>query len=344
MYRLVFCLISILPVKILAQIGGERVFESLNVPVSTFQSGLGGVNVSSTYQQINLMFSNPALLHPDQHQTLGLNYTNYMADIYFLSATYAHDLDKIGIVGMGLQYFDYGSFEGADDTGQLTGEFSANDFTFSLVHSRAFGNFRYGMAMKVASARIESFGSTAMLFDLGATFKHPNADLQLGLVIKNIGFLFSDFTSTSTSQLPYDIQLGASFKPEYMPFRFSITAYNLWRGNIAYFDEDLDSEEPSTADNIFRHINFGMEILIGQNINALIGYNHLVRQELKLEEASGAAGFSFGLQVRVKSFEIGVSRSIYSVAGGSTFFSLTTNFQQLLQKKTLKTGNIENNG
>jgi hypothetical protein len=144
------------------------------------QSGLGGVNISSSNPDLNLFFSNPALLLQSGDKQLALNYTNYLADIYFLSSAYSFDVNNVGSFGASIQYLDYGDFEGLDDSGNNSNSFNAQDFVFSIGHARSFGNFSVGMVTKIANAQIESFGSTAWLFDFGSTFKHPTADFQVG--------------------------------------------------------------------------------------------------------------------------------------------------------------------
>ena len=63
--------------------------------------------------------------------------------------------------------------------------------------------------------------------------------------------------------MPFDIQIGTSFKPEHMPFRFSVTAHSLYKYDIVYLDPNsstqLDqngnevAEEKSTFDKIASH-------------------------------------------------------------------------------------------
>lgn len=89
---------------------------------------------------------------------------------------------------------------------------------------------------------VAGFRSNALLFDLGGTFVHPEKDLTIGLAIKNVGFVLSEYSGTSDTQLPFDVQAGITFKPKHMPLRFSITAYNLAYHGKA-FDDPNDTED-----------------------------------------------------------------------------------------------------
>ena len=91
-----------------------------------------------------------------------------------------------------------------------------------------------GANAKVAVSNLASFQASALMIDLGGTFKHPEKDMTIGLLVKNLGFLISDYIDINDSQLPLDIQLGFSYKPEFMPLRFSLAAKNLLRDDLIY--------------------------------------------------------------------------------------------------------------
>ena len=92
------------------------------------------------------------------------------------------------------------------------------------------------------------------------------------------------------------------------------------------------SEEPGFGEEVFRRMVFGTELLISPNFQLRLGYNHLLRQELKLENAGGGAGLSFGFMFKVKRFEFAYSRALYHVAGGSNTFQLMINTSELIKR------------
>jgi hypothetical protein len=152
-------------------------------------------------------------------------------------------------------------------------------------------------------------------------------------VIKNFGFVMSDYTSSASASLPFDVQLGTTFKPEHMPIRFSLTAYNLAKDDVAYDDPLSGKDKPRTLDKVLRRFNFGAEILIHKKFNALIGYNYLVHQELKLENGGGMAGVTFGFSVKIKSFDFVFSRNGYVVGNAGYGFTLSKNIDSMIKRK-----------
>lgn len=320
-----------------AQVGGQRSYEFLNVPYSARVSGLGGVNVSLADVDLNMVYSNPALTSDTLSGYLSFNYLSYFADINSFSFVYQHDFGKYGAWFFGANHFDYGTIESFDDTGADLGEVDAGETVIFIGRSHRVGHFTAGATFKFINSAIAGYTSNAIAMDLGGTFVHPSQSLTAGLVFKNVGLVTSAYTDTDEARLPFDVQVGASFKPSHMPLRFSFTGYNLYKGDISYYDRSQipDDDKPGAFDKIFRHIVVGAELLLTKNVNLRMGYNHLIRQELKLESTSGGAGFSFGLMFRVKAFEFAYSRGGYHVAGGSNNFTLTANTNLFFKKGKL---------
>lgn len=336
--KFLITLLTILPpVLVQAQLGGQRAFEFLNIPGNARLAALGGVNITSGWKDAAMITSNPALLNPEWDKQLVINRLGYFADIGQTSITYAREL-KSGVWAANLSYLDYGDIQSFDNEGFLNGEFSIAEYAFSLSHSRAFGPFRAGASLKLAVSDIAAFKASALLFDLGGTFKHPEKDLTVGLAVKNLGVLLSDYTDENESLLPLDVQLGITYKPEFMPFRFSVTARNLNRENAVFFDPAGNSlvgqdEEPGFGEEVFRRLVFGSELIFSPNFQFRMAYNHLLRQELRLENVSGGAGFSFGFMLKVKRFEFSYGRALYHTAGGSNTLQLGINTSGLIKKK-----------
>lgn len=322
----------------MAQVGGQRSFEFLNIPNTARTVAMGGLNVSSPYEDVNLALSNPALASDSLVGKASFNYLDYFADAIVLSTVYQFKLTGDQTWFIGVNHVDYGDFESFDATGAELGTVSASETALSMGSSWQEGNFTLGASVKFLSSSLAGFNSLALVTDLGGLFVHPNQSFTAGLVFKNIGTILSDYSDVENSTLPFDVQLGVTFKPQYMPFRFTFTGYNLSQGDIAYFDADnaaADEEEPSAFDRVFRRMAVGVELLLSKNINVRAGYNHLVRQELKLEDTAAGAGFSFGLMFRIKAFEFAYSRGGYHAAGGSNSFTLTADTNSFFRKRKL---------
>jgi hypothetical protein len=249
-----------------------------------------------------------------------------------MGLSYAHDFKKAGIIGIGIQHLGYGTIQGYDATGMETEKYNAGETALMITRSSKAGNFRVGATLKGIFSNVAGYSANALAVDIGGVYVHPEKDFTVGMVIKNLGFLLTDYSGTSHSTLPFDVQFGTTFKPEHMPLRFTITTYNLSRWNVAYHDPAGSLSESSGIGKLLSHFNFGAEILFHRNFNFLAGYNVLVHKELKLEAAGGGAGVSLGIAARVRAFEFIVSRSSYVAGSAGYSFTVLTNFKSLITR------------
>jgi hypothetical protein len=318
-----FILLFFLSITSKAQLG----FSFLNIPNNAKINTLGGINVSIVGSDINLIASNPALLDTSEARQVGFSYSPYLAQSHLVNLNYS----KNGRWAFQLQNLSYGNFQGTDDLGNLTESFSANDFFVGVTHSRKIENFSFGITSKLIGSFLESYNSSAVAFDLGGVFKHPKKELSIGLVAKNIGFIFNNYSTRKTS-LPFDLQAGVTFKPQFMPIRFSFTGHHLYQFEIPntnpefVFNENgiKSQKEISFINHAFRHLVFGSEILIHKQFSLLLGYNILRKNDLKLPLNGGVNGLSFGGFLRIKKASISFSHARF-VKSGTTFFTFNTN-------------------
>jgi hypothetical protein len=320
------------------QIGAKRSFSFLEIPNHAQVAGVGTANVSIVDSTGNMVWQNPAILQPGYDGRLGLTVSPYLAGILNSQLSYAHTFGKAGTFGAGLQYLNYGDFSGYDNTGNATSDFTAQDWVVRVSHSRTQGVFRYGASIKWAVSQIEAASQSALLVDMGVLFTHPEQALTAGLVIKNIGFYTQQVVGEERS-LPFDVQLGGTFKPEFMPFRFSLTASRLYQFNLSYFEPveeedngsffDAADEEPGFFEKAFQHITVGTELLIGTNLRLMAGYNHLLRQSLRAEQVAGASGFTFGVKFQTRRFDIAYSRATYHIGGAGNFITTSIDLKSL---------------
>lgn len=304
------------------------IFRFMDIPGHARLTGTGGYMVSLPGQDVNLMTSNPALATDTLNGNASFSYLSYFAGSNKLMMAYQDELGGSGPWMIAAERMGYGDFDGYDPTGQFTGRENASESMIMIGRSHRSGNFSMGASLKFVSSSIAGYTANGLMMDIGGVFIHPEKDLNAGLVIRNVGFLIDDYDDGSDNQVPFDVRAGLTFKPEFMPVRFSFTAYRL-----SSWNETPEGEEKAgTADEIFRHLNIGAEVLISRNVNFRLGYNHLIRQQLKLEEASGMAGFSFGVMFRVKAFELAYSRGGYHAAGGAHNFTIVVNTVRLFGK------------
>ncbi len=316
----------------LAQLGGQRSFEFLNVPGNARLAALGAMNVSLADKDVNFFFSNPALVSDSLAGFSSAGYQFYVADIGQAAFAYAHKFKSVGTVSFGVQHFSYGAITGYDASGLDIGSFKSSETALVVSKSHQISNFRVGVNLKTVFSTIAGFRASALMMDVGGTFVHPTRNLTVGLAFKHLGVVLSEYSETSDTKVPFDVQVGATFKPQHMPLRFSLTAYNLVSTANPYDDPTNADDNPSSMDKLLRHFNIGTEILLHRNVNVLLAYNFLRQQELKTEN-SGGSGLSAGAAIKIKAFDIVFSRSSYSVGNGAYSFTVSSDIQNMILKK-----------
>lgn len=341
---IILTLLLSLPLTGWAQVGGQRGFSFLQLPSNARVAALGGVNVSAPGHDVNMVASNPALLNAEMDRQLSLTYVGYLADIRQSNLAYAFNTERYGRWSASLNYLNYGDFVQRDHTGMGEGSFSVNDYTLGISHSRQAEAFTVGATAKLAVSSMAGDKAVGILADVGGAFQHPEHDLSIGMAFKNIGYQVRSFTGADRQAMPFDVQLGASYKPEHMPVRLSLTAHHLYKFDVVYLDPStstrLDAngneveEEKKLGDQIARHFVVGTEFVFSKNFQVRAGYNHLRRKELRLDSNAGGAGFSLGAMLRVRTFELNYGSAFFHPSGGTHYITLSTDTGTFLKRKS----------
>lgn len=303
-----------------------RAFSFLDQPSFTGLAGLGGVNLTSKADPM-MFLSNPALSDSLHQKKISLYYLNFPGDVQVVTLGYLLPGPKESTLSLGLQYFDYGEFEGFDDTGFPLGTFNANEFAFTAGLSKRIGVFRYGLNAKLLGSVLESYQAYALAMDLGITYQHPVEDLMLAVVANQVGVVLSSYFHDAPLNLPTDIRVGASYKAANMPIKFHLSVRNLIGDADAF--RIIPQEERSIGEGVFRRVVLGAELLLHESFQFRVGYNHLIRREFAAISGQGMGGFSGGLLFSSKKFAFSYSRMFYMVPGGTHLMGISTNLNEL---------------
>jgi len=342
-YRLLL-LFLLLPMLSQAQIGGQQVYSFLQLPASARIAGLGGNLITVMDDDINLAAANPAALNPAMHQQIGISHSFHVDGITHGYAAYGHHQESLKTTFHGsLRYISYGEFQRTNAFFQNEGTFRAGEYALTLGAARTFEDrLTLGVNVKAINSQLESYTSFALAADFAAVYRDTAANLTISIVFQNAGHQLSTYDGVNREPMPFEIQAGISKRLRYLPFRFSIIYHNLQRWNILYDDpnaeqgtlflgqDPAESEGNPVLDNFFRHFIFNGELLLGANDNfrLRVGYNHLIRRELSVDNYGSMAGFSFGVGFKVNRFRIDYGRYTYHMAGGQNHFSISTNLRE----------------
>jgi len=340
-----FCGILTLSMFAQAPIGGKHVYEFLNLSPSARVTGLGGNLITVKDDDVALAFQNPSALNPSMSTQLSFNHNFHLAGINNGYVSYGQYVKKWdATLHGGLQYISYGTFDAADEYGNITGQFKASEYAFVVGGAKQlYEKLSVGANLKFITSQFEAYNSAGMAADFAAFYQDTSGTFSLSLVMKNVGFQFSKYGENSES-LPFDLQIGLSKRLKHLPLRFSVIYHNLHRWNILY-DDPNSEEAPSFLggveqqtensasvffDNLFRHLIFSAEFLLGkkENFRLRVAYNHFHKKEFSIDNYRSMAGFSLGFGFKIKQFRIEYGRNFYHYAGGLNHISISTSITE----------------
>jgi hypothetical protein len=340
-----FCFFLLLPFFSEAQVGGRHIFSFLNAAPNSRSIAYGGSSMVTWANDINVGFQNPALLQPAMHKQASLNYIHFPAGISAGSAAFCWHHDSLGTFLFGLQYFDYGSFTGADETGQKTGSFKASDYNFQIGVSQKLGHWQGGMNAKFIYSTIESYHASGIAADLGFTYHYSDTSrFVASILIRNFGVELNTYDHKRET-FPLQIQAGISKQLAHLPFRYFLIFNNLQQPDISYINynaaglqTDLTTGEPiikkpGAGDKIMRHIVLGGEFLFSQSFNLRFGYNYQHRKEMALSGKGGLSGFSWGVGIRISRLQLSYGGATYIPGVYNSNFGLTTQLSDWKKKR-----------
>lgn len=318
-----------------SQVGGESIYNFLNLTGSARQAALGG-SIVTLGDDVNQPIWNPAIINKNLNNKLGVNYLNFLGDINYASASYAHMFnERIGTFQTAVTYLNYGSFIGADDEGVEQGSFRAYDFALSIGYSYNILNsdFYVGANVKLINSVIENYSSFGFGTDLGVSYFNENKRAMYTLVIRNIGYQITAYDEIKEN-LPLQVILGASFEMEKVPIKWHLSINDIQQWGIAVSNPsnsatDLDGneteEEISFLNNSIRHFTIGTEFFPKSVFNIRLGYNFRRAYEFKLNDVRTFAGLSAGFGLNFDRFSFNYAFTKYHPASNTSTFSLQLN-------------------
>lgn len=319
------------------QIGGKSVYQFLNLVTSPRQAALGGKTITIYDYDVNQANFNPATINPEMDNHLAVNYGSYFGEVTYGTASYAYTYDRhVQTFQAGVNYVNYGSFDGYDENGLETASFSGSEIALSFGYSYnvPFTDFHFGASGKLISSTLESYNSFGGAIDIGGLYIDEDNDINYAIVVRNIGTQFTTYAGTN-EKLPLEVMAGISQEVENVPIRWHLTLENLQQWNIAFsnparaentIDGEQIPEKVSFFNNALRHVVIGAELFPKKSINLRVGYNFRRGEELRLVDQRNFSGISAGIGIKMGWLKFDYSYSRYTLAGNTSLFGLTINF------------------
>lgn len=322
----------------MGQIGGKYVYQFLNLVQSPRQAALGGKTLTIVDYDVNQVFYNPATLNGDMNKRLSVNYGNYYGEVSYGTAAYAYTWDRhVQTFHAGISYVNYGTFEGRDELGGLTSDFTGSEAALSLgyAYNVPWTDLFIGVNAKVISSTLETYNSWGAAVDLGMLYIDYKNDINYALVVRNLGFQITPYENTN-EKLPLAVEAGISQLLENVPIRWHLTLENLQQWNIAFsnpnrgestLNGETNEEKVSFFNNALRHVIIGAELFPEKGFNIRLGYNFRRGQELSIVDQRNFSGLSAGFGLRFGKVRLNYSYSKYTVAANTSLFGLVIDLE-----------------
>ncbi|MFA6456519.1 MAG: type IX secretion system protein PorQ [Bacteroidota bacterium] len=282
--------------------GDRPTYQFLLNDVSARAAAMAGSFVSMSGDPAGI-FYNPASIGTSPLPVAAFGYTSHLLDINAGFAAYTQEIQDLGVVGIGVNYVNYGTFDQTDVLANKLGTFTAGDLAASISLANPLEeNLYYGVTGKYIHSSIAEASSSALAADLGLLYLIPGDDpITLGVSVSNLGAQIDAFGAT-TESLPLDITIGGTIKPQHLPLHLNVNFHKL-------------NEEQNTFLDKFTTFTVGGEFTLSKTLRFRFGYNNERRKELKIGTSAGMTGFSFGGGLVLKSLRLDYSYNSYGEIG-----------------------------
>ena len=325
-------------VSVFAQLGGNATYQFLNLMSSPRQAALGGKVITNVDYDVTQALYNPATINVEMDNQLALNYANHLGDIRYGTAAYAYTVDRrTQTFHAGVTYINYGNFEGYDENGNSTGDFTGNEAALSIGYALqiGFSDFYAGANVKLISSKLEQYNSFGAALDFGVIYINEYLDFNAALVVRNIGTQLTTYAGLN-EPLPFEIDFGMSQTLENVPIRWHLTLENLQQwpiatSNPARATTDLNGnqtqEKVGFLSQLIRHTLLGLELFPNKGFNLIMGYSFRRAEELRIIDQRNFSGLSFGIGLKFNKLRFSYTHARYSLASNTSFLGMQIDLQ-----------------
>lgn len=311
-------------------------YQFLNIPTSSHAFALGGSGIALVDDDVALADQNPALLGPEIEKQVNFSYMYYMGSGNFAGVRYGQGAGEHSAWAAGMRYINYGSIRGYDQNGVAGDRFSPTDLVIEGSYSRDItARWRGGVNLNLIYSHYDVYSAFAIAVDLGVNYYDPDHDLSFSAVLRNAGGQVKRFDK-AYNRLPFDVQLGYMQGMGSSPFSIAISARNLTRWNLPYYDHPKNGEgdqqvlKSNFFSNFFRHLTFGLQYAPSDKFYLALGYDYKKATDMATYQRNFFSGFSVGTGFRVRGFRADVSFGMPHKSAPTLMLNLNCNIGELL--------------
>lgn len=312
-------------------------YRSLTDANSARVVALGGLPLAIHDGDLQTATFNPSAICPAMHNQMTVSYVgDFNIGTHYASAQYSRTFEKLGSFAASVQYYNYGNMPYVSESGHVDeNTFSVSDYAITLGWGRELSDkWSIGANLKYAGLQYESYHGGALAVDVAATY-WSYTNWAFTLAARNIGMqIFNDFDNRNV-KLPLSIDFMASKKLDHLPLTIYLAFDDIQQWNKIHTDTlvspnydpttGLYKEPTNTAKfftNLACHLVIGGELEIGKNLVLRASYNYGTRYNMGVPEKRTLVGFSAGIGVKIKAFEIDYTRSRNNIVGSPNFLTL----------------------
>ncbi|MEY5049208.1 MAG: type secretion system outer rane channel protein PorV [Bacteroidota bacterium] len=258
----------------------------LNITPDARHGAMADVGVATTPDANSAHWNIGALSFIDKGYGASISYNPWLRtlvnDMALSNVSGYYKLSKQEVISLSMQYFDMGSIQFTDNSGNNLNKFSPNEFAIAPSYSRKLSdNLGIGVSIKYIYSNlvgsITTSGSNepgkpgqSAAADVGAYYTMPinvqgaKDKLSFGLNISNVGARISYSNDSQRDYLPANLRLGTSFTHEidlYNKVTFSLDANKLMVPSQPVYFKSVNSSTQN-ADSV---LNGNKVIAYGKN-------------------------------------------------------------------------------
>ena len=294
------------PTYFSADAAGTTTADFLNLPAGARAAAMGGA-YSAISEEASAVYWNPAGLVQIPKLSAVFMRAQYLEDISYQYAAYAHRLSYDSVVAGSVLLTDIGSIPQTDISGNTLGSFTPRDQVFTLSYSKAILEFSdkdidvsIGVSAKYIKSQIVGSASS-YAGDIGVmTYNFGDIPYRLAVTASNMGGGLR--YDTESNPLPLTFRLGAAVNP--------------FRNILIATDVVLPKQNKP-------NVLFGAELATTPNELTRL----CVRAGLNAQQMSdGLGGFSMGIGATLHFFSLDYAFVPMGELGSTHRISLTFDF------------------
>ena len=275
---------------------GSTAFPTLSVGGGARAQGMGG-SFTAVADDASALDYNPAGFAQIQDLEITASHNTYLSDGFYDNLVGTYPVATSAALAVGIRYFNYGSLDNRDASGNLLGSFNPYDLGIQGAFGfKAEKDLSLGLGTHWVRQQIGGSAYTGLLWDFGL-LAGPWDRFSLGLSLRNLGL------ESGGADLPAQLLFGAA-----------------WRLGLAQENQSLLLT--CGGDLAFQgvsHLNAGFEYALEKSYFLRGGWD----LSLQDDQIGGTEGPALGAGVKIGRFQLDYSFSLLGDFGSLQRFSLS---------------------